>query len=66
MNVMSTIKLILAVIALLVAICAALYSSKVDKRFWEIVEQIKQMEREEKEWENQDKEREWKSQEKEQ
>ena len=53
MNVMSTIKLILAVIALLVAICAALYSSKVDKRFWEIVEQI---EKEKREKENREKE----------
>ncbi len=46
-------QLILLVIAIVVAIYAARYSSKVDKRFWEIVEQIKQMEREEKEWENQ-------------
>jgi hypothetical protein len=53
MDFMLIAQLILLVIAIVVAIYAARYSSKVDKRFWEIVEQIKQMEREEKEWENQ-------------
>lgn len=53
MDFMLIAQLILLVIAIIVAIYAARYSSKVDKRFWEIVEQIKKMEREEKEWENQ-------------
>lgn len=56
MDFMLIAQLILLVIAIVVAIYAARYSSKVDKRFWEIVEDIERMEKEEREWKSHEKE----------